>query len=308
MDKSYSLVWGSGQSRPYVRCRKQEKNMQDLKNEMKIKIIWWKIQKGVLERIGHILRMPDTRQTKIAVLGWFKGLEGEKITSGRKKKTHIYWYRILREAGKRWSEAGTIRQDRDRWRDMIEKRTEHLSLWERSRSNLVKEDRSLARNWVMPVWCMWEDLQKQGRPGHLQKEDARRVAPAPQLQMPPVKWKLSKREYNDEPGESMWWPMDGGAGSAVREDHRQNIAKHVRACTANEAEGGMKRNVRPEDGPARVCRPNEIACPNSGRTLSATNMARHLKRYAGCCNGEVRACVYGRVAPIKSSLSIASIA
>ena len=55
---------------------------------------------------------------------------------------------------------------------------------------------------------------------------------------------------------------------------KTNIARHVRACTANEAEGGVRRNVRPDEGLARVYKPNEKACRNCGRTLSVTNMRR----------------------------------
>ena len=41
-------------------------------------------------------------------------------------------------------------QNRDRWRDMIEERTEHLRLWERSRGNLVEEEgKSMVKNGEM---------------------------------------------------------------------------------------------------------------------------------------------------------------
>ena len=33
---------------------------------------------------------------------------------------------------------------------------------------------------------------------------------------------------------------------------KANIARHMRTCTANEAEGGVRGNVRPEEGLARV--------------------------------------------------------
>ena len=68
---------------------------------------------------------------------------------------------------------------------------------------------------------------------------------------------------------------------------KTNIAILVRACTANEAEGGVRRNVRPEEGLAMVYKPNEKACPNRGGTLSVTNMRRHHK---GCrmLYGEVK--------------------
>ena len=38
----------------------------------------------------------------------YLGLEREKKTPRRKRKTYLYWSRIPREAGKRWSESGTI--------------------------------------------------------------------------------------------------------------------------------------------------------------------------------------------------------
>ena len=46
----------------------------------------------------------------------------------------------------RWSEAGTMEQDRD----MIEERTEHR-LWERSIGNLLEDERSMARNGEMEI-------------------------------------------------------------------------------------------------------------------------------------------------------------
>ena len=67
---------------------------------------------------------------------------------------------------------------------------------------------------------------------------------------------------------------------------------------ANEAEGGVRRNVRPEEGLARVYKPNEKACPNRGRTLSVTNMRRHHKGCRMLQRGGEK-CVYGRATPIK---------
>ena len=72
----------------------------------------------------------------------------------------------------------------------------------------------------------------------------------------------------------MRWPT-GGSAASEKKRSKTNIL--VRACTANEAEGGVRRNVRPEEGLARVYKPNEKACPNRGRTLLVTNMRRHHK-------------------------------
>ena len=47
-------------------------NMQDVRNELGVKSVRWKIEKRVLERIGHVMRMEDDRTTKAVVLGWME--------------------------------------------------------------------------------------------------------------------------------------------------------------------------------------------------------------------------------------------
>ena len=34
-------------------------NMQDIRNELNVKSVRWKIEKRVLERIGHVFRMAE---------------------------------------------------------------------------------------------------------------------------------------------------------------------------------------------------------------------------------------------------------
>ena len=53
----------------------------------------WKIERRVLERIGHVMRMGNDRLTKAVVLGWWEGLEGRGKMGGRKRKTVLYWRR-----------------------------------------------------------------------------------------------------------------------------------------------------------------------------------------------------------------------
>ena len=43
-------------------------NMQDMRNHLGIRMLHMKLEKRVMERIGHVLRMPDERPTKMAVL------------------------------------------------------------------------------------------------------------------------------------------------------------------------------------------------------------------------------------------------
>ena len=47
----------------------------------------WNIEKRVLKREGHVMRMKDKSMTKVAVFGWYKKLEGVSKAPGKKRKT-----------------------------------------------------------------------------------------------------------------------------------------------------------------------------------------------------------------------------
>ena len=67
------------------------KNMQDIRNSLKIKSIRSKIEKRVLQRIGHVMRMDDSRIVKAAALGWLEDLESYEKLPGKKRKSVLYW-------------------------------------------------------------------------------------------------------------------------------------------------------------------------------------------------------------------------
>ena len=85
--------------------------MQNVRNNLGIRT-HLKIEKRVIAKIGHVLRMPDEKPTKIAVLGWIEKLEKWEKTPCKKKKTVIYCKKLLREAKIDWIEAGRMAQDR----------------------------------------------------------------------------------------------------------------------------------------------------------------------------------------------------
>ena len=70
--------------------------MADIRAELKI--IRWKVEKRVLERIGHVMRMDDERMTKAMVLGWMEDLEKWEKKPGKTRKTVLYWKKILKGA------------------------------------------------------------------------------------------------------------------------------------------------------------------------------------------------------------------
>ena len=78
--------------------------MQDIRNELKIKSIRYKVEKRVYERIGHVFWMKDDRQVKAMTLGWLQDLEQYEKMPGKKWKTILFWKKLLKEAGhhKNW--------------------------------------------------------------------------------------------------------------------------------------------------------------------------------------------------------------
>ena len=47
----------------------------------------------------------------------------KKKTPGKKRKTIIYWKKLLREANIDWTEAGRMAQDRSAWKEVVSDET-----------------------------------------------------------------------------------------------------------------------------------------------------------------------------------------
>ena len=95
MDRCYRHIWSNKREAPLRQMLREGTNMQDVRNHMGIRSLHLKIEKRVMERMGHVLKTPDERPTKIAVMGWFAELENGKKTPGMKRKTIIYWKKLL---------------------------------------------------------------------------------------------------------------------------------------------------------------------------------------------------------------------
>ena len=90
-----------------------------------------------IERIGHVLRMDNGRVTKAVVLGWYEGLEGRSKMVGKKRKTVLYWKKIMKEAGIDDADAEQLTADRKKWKSLVTERMKHLDKWERQKGHSV---------------------------------------------------------------------------------------------------------------------------------------------------------------------------
>ena len=107
------------------------KNMYDVRARLGVKIVQWKIEKRVLESVGHVMRMKDESLAKAAKLGWYKKLEGVSKAPVKKRKTVLYWKRILSEAGIDWTDIDRLASDRCGWKNLVKERMDHLDVYER---------------------------------------------------------------------------------------------------------------------------------------------------------------------------------
>ena len=69
--------------------------MYDVRTRLGVKSVQWMIEKKVLERVGHVMRMKDESLAKVAMLGWYKKLEEVSKAPGKKRKTVLYCKRIF---------------------------------------------------------------------------------------------------------------------------------------------------------------------------------------------------------------------
>jgi hypothetical protein len=269
--------------------QREGKNQQDIRNELNIKTIRLKIEKRALERVGHVLRMDNSRQTKAAILGWYEELEGWRKTPGKKRKTVLYWKGLLKEAGVDWTDAGRLAADRDAWRQMVVRRVEHLDRWDRQRGHHRNDEELVQRSQPStdddPLTCKWPGCgktckNKGGLVIHQRRmhgESARPDFPCPRCH---IRLKTENTLINHlKVCEGVATGDDGrrGCERCGREFSKSNIARHRKACTAGEAAGGARGRVRPEEVVARVHRARQKPCPLCGRMLAATNMARHMR-------------------------------
>ena len=104
MDKRYRYIWSDKNGQPLRQMEELHVNMADVREQLNVSSLRSKIEKAHLIRMGHVLRMDDTRLVKQAVLGWYRKLED--TTSTKKiphRNTISYWRKLIKEAGEDYS-------------------------------------------------------------------------------------------------------------------------------------------------------------------------------------------------------------
>ena len=98
-------------------------NMFGIRQMLRIEPLRAKIERRSLQRMGHVLRMPNDRLTKKVCFGWYRR-EGRRI--GKQTTIH-YWRKLVHEAGLGLDNVEMYARDRNRWKNQIKIRMEQMA-------------------------------------------------------------------------------------------------------------------------------------------------------------------------------------
>ena len=285
VDKMYRHIWCKNRP-PLLKMQEDGVNMQDIRNKLEIKTLRWKIEKRVLQRIGHVMRMEDDRLVKIVTLGWLSDLEDYPKIKGKKKKTLLYWKKIIKEAGLDYTKINILTKDRKVWRGTVNERMKYLYEWEKGAANSRREVARGERNVIQifnDLTCEYCNKICKSRAGLVAH-----MRTIHEISDDKVKFTCDtcKQTFSKEGNLVNHSKNCGGAESSRsgakkcancrKEISSSNFARHVKKC------GGLHQRVQPQR--ARVHRPSQGECNMCGRILSKANMARHQR---SCLGGRV---------------------
>ena len=286
MDRKYRQIWSRGTGPPLVQMQQEHKNMYDVRRELGIKSVQYKIEKRVLERIGHVLRMEDDRTVKAATLGWLEELESLEKLPGRKRKTMLYWKQLLREAKLDVSNMGQLTADKDEWRAKVRERMHHIDQWEQRGGHGVEGERG-PRTSPTPeqdtdFMCDVEGcgkvcISKAGLTNH--KRRMHEISKAKVI----FKCADCDTEFRQEAnlknhqkscsGVRASDPSMKKCNNCQREVRRENFSRHRRVCG-----GGQDQ---PPAAAARVYVAKQYLCEGCNLYRSSTNRAKHQRKCLG---------------------------
>jgi hypothetical protein len=284
VDRMYRYIWSKKNKPPLIQMQEAGVNMQDVRSELGIKSIRLKIEKRCLERLGHLMRMDDDRLVKAVTLGWMEQLEEVPKVPGKKRKTVLFYKKLVKEGGWDYTQIGALTKDRKEWKRMVRARVKHLNTWERQQGNKNQEERiprNTTRTEEEAFICEWEGcgkicLSKAGLAVHIKRLH--------NISSQKVLFKCDKCNQSFQQEANLWNHRKACNGiEPDREDQRKcdfcdkyvskgNLARHKKTCRRREG-----REIEQERRQARVYVAKNGPCSLCGRILSLTNMARHQK-------------------------------
>ena len=287
-DKAYRYIWSSKNKPPLRQMEEEGVNRIDVRRILKVKSIRMKIEKRVLERIGHVMRMEDGRLVKTAVLGWVEKLERweRRTGGGRRRKTVLYWKKLLKEAAIDYTRIGRLTANRKVWKARIKERMKQIEEWEASKGKRWTggekiRDATVEERMEFVFVCEVCGKVCKSKGGlTIHRKRMHEVSAMKKS----FQCERCKEIFSQEANLRNHEKACSGAGGAVnhmrkcdiclRDIGKKSFARHRRACATT---NGVEDTPRIPGPSARVYKGRRENCPSCGRKLAATNMSRHLK-------------------------------
>ena len=231
--------------------------------------------------------------TKAATLGWLEDLESWEKPRGKRKKTILYWKKLLREAGLDPTNIGALTRDRKGWKEVVMKRMRHLEKFERSRGhkwtgaavvrNVIRREEEV---FICDV-CGKSCKSKGGLVNH-----RRRMHEASALKKT-FKCSRCAQVFTRESDLKNHAKICGGAEASDagrrkcvcgKEYSRGYFRKHSSRCAEwLAAQEVVAPTVAPVAAPARTGGARLEPCDDCGRVMRKDNIARHKGHH---CTGQ----------------------
>ena len=284
VDRMYRYIWSRKNKPPLIQMQEEGVNMQDVRSELGVKSIRLKVEKRCLERLGHLMRMEDDRIVKSVTLGWMEQLEDLPKVPGKKRKTVLFYKKLVKEAGWDYTKISTL-TERKTWKRLVKARMKHLDKWEKQLGNKNQEERierNITRTEDESLICDFEGcgkvcLSKAGLAVH-----AKRLH---YISSQKVTFTCDKCNQVFQQEANLWNHKKSCDGIVPDRDNQRkcnycdkyiskaNLARHKRTCREREGQ-----ETQQEQRQARVYVAKNGPCNRCGRILSLTNMARHQKK------------------------------
>ena len=282
VDRFHRYIWNNGKGLPLVRMQKEGVNGYEVRRQLGITSIRSKVEIRALERIGHVLRMPNERMTKKVVLGrWLEEkTENGKLTGG----LIAYWKRLIGEAGEDWTNIENLTKNRKTWKTLINNRKANLTRWETDMCDHTrghtKPTRSQTRVVEDGFSCRWTFCDKicRSKAGLVQHE--RRMHRETTLEFACPKCKTTFKEKSSQTNHTK---ACGGAPRGVCSD-----------CGKSVSVSNMARHRKTNCRNAPINRNNETTIIRTreykqydkcGAWITKSNLARHKNV---SCTGNTR--------------------
>ena len=282
MDKTYRYIWSHKNQPPLMEMQQKGVNMQDIRNELGVKSIRSKVEKRVLQRIGHVVRMEDDRMTKAVTLGWMEELENWPKVPGKKRKTVLYWRKLLREAGIDQTRIGMLSQDKKGWKATVNERVKHIEEWEEKGGNKSEQERG-ARNNIKENEVVFECevcgkvcKNKAGLTNHRRRihEISKQKKKFTCEVCNQVFTSMSSLTNHKISCEGVADEGKKRCGNCQKQISVGNFARHKRSCNRGD---GAQENTH------RIIRGERTICQRCNLSVSKSNLSRHQNT---CSNGE----------------------